>query len=123
VPIEVTLPATGPSVGDTIEIAKIPPGVQLIGYTLISPQIDSNGTPTFVVSAGTLNAGKTDLGTVYESGLTPGRTSSGNVIRNSNSASYFDDRTVERNFGLKVTAVAATYVPSKVMLVQLHLKN
>jgi hypothetical protein len=123
VPVEVTLPATAPASGDIIEVAKIPPGVKIVGFSIVSPQLDSNGAPALVVAAGKLNSGKTDLGTVYETGLTPGRTTSGNIVRNGTALPYTDDATVERNFGLKVTTVAATYVASQVVLVELRLKN
>lgn len=123
VPVEVTLPATAVAVGDIIEVCKIPAGVTLVGYRLTSPQIDSNATPTLAVSAGALTSDKTDLTTAYETGLTPGRTASGNVIRNANAAAYAASKTAERNFGLKVTTAAATYAASVTFLVELDLKS
>jgi hypothetical protein len=124
VPVDVDFPTTAPASGDLFRLIKIPPGVQLVDYDLVFPQIDSNGSPALVVSIGEVNAGATDLGTVYEAGLTPGRTASGNVVRCGNAAAAQAAKTAERALALKVTTIAATWAGStKTGQVLLHFRN
>lgn len=124
VPIDVTLPAAALAVGDIIELADIPPGVQTIDYDFPSPQLDSNGAPTLAFSLGVLNSDKSDLATVYETGLTIGRTASGNIVRAGNAAAAQASRTAARKLGLKVTTAAATAASAgKSFTAILHLRH
>lgn len=123
VPVELTL-AAAPALNDTIELLELQPGVQLVEFDIIAPQIDSNASPLLTISLGAINAGKTDLGAVYADGLTIGRTANGNVTRCADARAYAAnpvDNT--RIVALKWTAAAATWAGAgKKLLINLHLK-
>ena len=124
VPVDVTLPAVALVVGDIITLADIPPGVQLIDFDVFAPQLDSNGAPTLAFAIGEENAGGTDLATVYETGLTFGRTANGSISRALTAVAANAARTSDRRISLKVTAAAATFASAnKVFTTLLHLRN
>ena len=124
VPVDVTLPAVALVVGDIITLANIPPGVQLIDFDVFAPQLDSNGAPTLAFAIGEENAGGTDLATVYETGLTFGRTANGSISRALTAVAANAARTSGRRISLKVTAAAATSASAnKVFTTLLHLRN
>ncbi|WP_422097482.1 hypothetical protein [Variovorax sp.] len=123
VPIPFVLPAAAPAVNDIVGLCELPPGVELVDYSIFAPQLDSNGAPTNTYSIGHENAGGTDLAVVYETGLTAGRTASGSVSRCAVAAQLAADKTVARRIALKVTGAFATYAGSgKTLLAVLHLK-
>ncbi|WP_225784667.1 hypothetical protein [Xenophilus sp. Marseille-Q4582] len=123
VPITVVLPAAV-ALNDIIALHELPPGVELVDYDLIAPQLDSNATPTATFSLGVENAAGTDLATVYEAGLEFGRTAGGSIARATAGAAAAADATTARRIALKVTAAFATYAGSgKTLLAVLHLKG
>ena len=107
VPVDIDLPAVNFSVGDIVELIEVPAYITVQDWDAHFPKIDSNATPTIAFSLGVLNAGSTDLATVYASGIVAGQQNS--VVRNPNTDIAQADSTVARRLGLKVTAVAATY--------------
>jgi hypothetical protein len=107
VPVDIDFPSVNFSVGDIIELIETPAGVATPDYAFVFPDIDSNGTPTFAFSIGVLNAGSTDLATVYASGLTAGQSNA--IVRAPNSDAAQASTATARRLGLKVTAVCATY--------------
>jgi hypothetical protein len=107
VPVDVDFPTVAPAANDIVELATLPPGVTLQDYSMHFPDIDSNGAPTAAWSFGVLNAGSTDLATVYATGLTAGQSNA--VVRNPNTDCAQADSTVERRLGLKLTTAAATW--------------
>lgn len=122
-PLKVVLPAAL-LLNDTIAICEIPAGVQIADFKIIAPQLDANGTPLLVHSIGVENAGRTDLATVFEAGLTFGRTVNGSISRSSVSIPALDATamTANRVIALKTTAVAATAaLAGKTILVILYL--
>lgn len=122
VPVTIVLPAAL-AVGDILSLLEIPPQVDLVDYDVIAPQLDSNAAPTNTFSIGVENAGGTDLATVYEAGLTAGRTAGGSISRCSVAAPAAADNSVARRIALKVTGAFATYAGSgKTVLVLLHLR-
>lgn len=124
VPVTFVFPTVAPVVGDILSLAELPPGVGLVDYDVIAPQLDSNGAPTNAFSIGSENAGGTDLAVVYEAGLTAGRGATGSISRCSSAAALTADNSVSRKISLKVTAAFATYAGAgKTLLVLLHLKN
>lgn len=124
VPVDVALPAAALVVGDLITLADVPPGVQLADYDIFAPQLDSNAAPALAFAIGVENAAGTDLATVYEAGLTFGRTANGSISRAGNAVAALDDRTVARRIALKVTTAAATSATAgKKVLAFLHLRN
>lgn len=123
-PVTVVMPAVAPVANDLIQLIDLPAGVSLVDFDVIAPQLDSNGTPTAAYSLGSENAGGTDLGVVYEAGLTAGRTANGSVSRATTAAQFAADATVARRITLKVTTGYATYAGSgKTLLVILHLRG
>lgn len=125
VPFKVVLPAAL-VVSDTIAVCTIPAGVQIVDYKVIAPQLDSNGAPTLAHSIGVENAARTDLATVFEAGLTFGRTASGSVSRATVSVPALDATmaTADRVIALKTTTAAATAaLAGKTVLVVLYLAN
>ena len=125
IPLQIVLPAVL-AVGDLIALVKVPAGVRLVDYDVIAPQLDSNGAPALAHSIGVENAGATDLATVFEAGLTFGRTASGSISRCSVSVPLLDTTalTADRIISLKTTTAAATAaLAGKTILVLLHLVN
>lgn len=123
VPVTVVLPAAL-AVGDIIGLVELPPMVDLLDFDVIAPQLDSNGAPTNTFSLGVENAGGTDLTTVYEAGLTAGRTANGSISRCSTAMPAAADNSVARKISLKVTGAFATYAGSgKTLVVLLHLRG
>lgn len=112
VPVDVIFGATALAVGDIIMLTDIPAGVKLSDYTFSAPQLDSHGTPTLAFSLGDANDARDDLTTVYETGLIPGRTASGSLVRAGNALASQADSTIVRNLALKVTTAAATAATS-----------
>lgn len=108
-PCDFDFPTAAPVALDIIQLVELPAGVTLQDYEFHFPDIDSNGTPTFAFSFGVLNAGGTDLATVYASGLTAGQSNA--IVRNANSDCAFDaaNNVLFRKLGIKVTTAAATY--------------
>lgn len=105
--VDVEFPATALLANDIIELAEIPAGVVLQDYDIHFPDIDSNGAPAFAFSVGVLNAGSTDLATVYAAGLTAGQSNA--VVRAPNTDAAQASASTARRIGLKVTTAAATY--------------
>lgn len=123
VPVEVVFPSTALVANDLIELCKLAPGVQVVDFDVIAPQLDSNGAPTLAFSLGSENAGGTDLGVVYEAGLIPGRGATGSIVRATTAGAYSADASADRAIALKVTTAAATSATAgKKALVVLHLK-
>lgn len=123
VAVTVVFPATAPAVNDLISLLDLQPGVELVDFDVMSPQADSNATPTNTYSIGSENALGTDLAVVYETGLTAGRTANGSISRSSTTNTLAADKTVARRIALKVTGAYATYAGAgKTLLVLLHLK-
>jgi hypothetical protein len=123
VPVDVNIVAAL-AANDIIELVDLPPGVQLLDYDIVAPQLDSNGTPTLAFSLGVVNAGKTDLDTVYETGLTFGRSADGSIFRADSAAAAQASRSAARKLGLKVTTAAATAASAgKSFTAILHLRH
>ncbi|CAN7469642.1 hypothetical protein LJR175_003135 [Variovorax sp. LjRoot175] len=124
VAVTLVMPAAAPVANDLLELLDLPPGVDLVDFDIFAPQLDSNGAPTNAFSLGSENAGGTDLGVVYEAGLTFGRGANGSVSRASSAAQLAADKTVARRLALKVTTGFATYAGAgKTVTVVLHLRG
>ncbi|MCY1167128.1 hypothetical protein D9M73_70850 [compost metagenome] len=124
VPVWITLPAAL-AAGDLLALLRVPAYVRVVDFDIIAPQLDSNGAPALLHSIGVENAGGTDLATVYEAGLTFGRTANGSVSRCGTAVAAQDaGYNVERIISLKTTTIAATAaLAGKTVLVNLHLAS
>lgn len=122
VPVFLVMPAAL-AVGDLLPLTKVQPGVRLVDYDIFAPQLDSNGAPTLAFSIGVENAGLTDLATVYETALIPGRGANGSIWRCQSPLASLDPLyTTEQSMALKVTTAAATAaLAGKTVLVLMHL--
>ena len=121
IPLFVVLPAVL-AANDLVALIKVPAGVRVVDFDIIAPQLDSNGSPTLVHSIGVENAGGTDLATVYEAGLTFGRTANGSVSRCTSAVASMDAGSADRMVSLKTTTAAATAaLAGKTILVLVHL--
>lgn len=122
IPVLLILGATAPVVGDTIELVNLQPGVELVDYAFISPQLDSNGAPVLACQLGSMNAGKTDLGVVYGTAAI-GAGANGSVVRNTEGRALVADASVDRSIAIKWTVAAATWAgANKRLLINLHLR-
>jgi len=101
----------GIAVSDVVQIAEIPAGVELIDWTFITEDIDSNGAPTVAFTLGSLNAGKTAIATAYTAagGISAGQAGGQNVPSGATAVACFTEgRAAARTIGLVATAVTAT---------------
>ena len=106
--INVEFPASAPVANDLIELAEIPSGFKVLDYSIVFPDVDSNGAPAFAFSLGIENAGATDLGAeVWAAGLTAGQSNA--IVRATTSVAAQGDSSVDRKLAIKVTTAAATY--------------
>lgn len=110
VAIDVAFPSTALVADDLIELVELPPGVSLVDYAFVFPDIDSNVSAALAFSFGSENAAGDDLGTVYESGLTAGQSAA--VVRMGTSAAAQAVATAARRLALKITTAAGTYAGS-----------
>ena len=124
VPVDVVFGATALVANDIIMLTDVPEGVSVADYSISAPQLDSHGAPTLAFSLGDANAAGDDLTTVYETGLIPGHTASGSVVRCGNALASSAATTSVRNLALKVTTAAATAATSgKTLTVLLKLRG
>ncbi len=122
IPVLLILGATAPVVGDTIELVNLQPGVEVVDWRIIAPQLDSNASPVLAAQLGSLNAGKTDLGVVYGGGVV-GNSANGNVVENADGRCLVADATGDRAIALKWTVAAATWAgANKRLLINLYLR-
>lgn len=114
-------PETAPSVNDILAIAKVPVGVDIIDWYVVSEDADSNGAPTLEFTVGSLNAGLTDIATAYKATVAVGET--GAIDRAATAAAFAEGSAAERAIGLKFTTAAATYATGKKGVLVLKLKG
>lgn len=106
VPVDVDFPTAAPVASDLFLLCKLPIGVALQDYEFHFPDIDT-GAPAWAFSFGIMNAGLTDLATVFAAGVTAGQSNA--IVRNTNSDCAQFATTAERVLGIKVTTAAATW--------------
>lgn len=107
-PVEISWADAGAGIAanDIIQLAELPPSVELVDYTIVTDDIDGNGTPTVAFSFGVLNAAGTDLAEVYATGITAAQ--AGGIYRAAGVAQLASDRQSTRRLGLKATGATAT---------------
>lgn len=123
-PVPFDFPAVNVVVNDFLALAKVPAGVEIVGWSLtVNGQVDSNGAPTLAYTLGSLDAALANLVTTYQAGLTAGRGATGDHVVASNAAHWAESTATARDIGIKWTAVAATYVAGKKGLLVLRLRG
>lgn len=120
-PIPFKFPDVAPSVNDLLAICKVPAGVEIVDFSVIPEDCDSNASPTIVFSVGSLNVGGGTMTTTYKAGCTGAGT--GTIERGTTSAQWSESNATERVIGLQFTTAAATYVPGKRGLLVLRLRG
>ena len=122
VAIDVAFPSINYVANELHQLIEIPPGVQVVDYSIHFPDVDSNGSPTLVSSIGTENAGGTDLEVVWDAALTAGQSAA--VVRAATANCAQEVTTATRKVALKWTTAAATYAGAgKTGQVVLHLRG
>lgn len=109
VPVDVEFATAAYAANDLIKLVELQPGIGVVDYTFIFPDIDT-GTPAFAFSFGELNAAGTDLDVTYASGLTAGQSTT--IVRATTSVAAQSPTTATRVLAIKVTTAAATYAGS-----------
>lgn len=120
--LPVTFPAAAPVANDLHLLCRLLPGVEIVDYTIDLEDHDSSTGSS--ISIGEVNAGLTDLGVVWKSGITVGQ--AGGLLRYAAASDATRLSTVqatnlatERVIGLKWDTAATTYVASKKGLIVL----
>ena len=111
---EVSLPANH-ALNDIIEFGHLPEDHVPVDFVLDAADLDSNGAPAIVLSAGLLNAGKTDISTDADDGGAAWLTASnigqaGGIARPTVRALWLTKPkpATRRMLGAKITTGAAT---------------
>jgi hypothetical protein len=123
VPIPFNMPTANVANGDILQLIKIPAGVKIVDWYIMTDDCDSNGTPTIAFSLGSLNSltAPTALTTTYKSGITIAQ--NGALQRADNANAFLEDPSNIRAIGLLFTAAAATYVTGKTGMLVLKLSD
>jgi hypothetical protein len=108
--------STAPGANDTFYLADLPEDCVPVDCLLDAPDLDTNGAPTIAISAGFLNAAKTDLdGTAWIVASTIGQ--AGGLARpTTNTMVRTAPSSARKPVGLKFTAAAATFAAGTVGL-------
>lgn len=119
--VPITFAATTYAGNDLIGLVRVPVGVRVVDWYIITDDMDTGGSPAIVFSIGTLDSisAPTDLGVTWKSGITIGQT--GGVQRMDTTGAPLQAITAERAVALKVTTAAATYAASKTGILVLRL--
>lgn len=120
--IPVTFPVAAPVANDLHLLCRLLPGVEIVDYTIDLEDHDSSTGSS--ISIGEANAGLTDLGVVWKSGITQGQ--AGGLLRYAAATDATRLSTLqatnlanERVVALKWDTAATTYVASKKGLIVL----
>lgn len=111
IPFEYVTDATL-AAGDIIDLGPIEAGVKPFNVTLLSDDLDTNGTPTITLSVGILNAAKTDLGAgTYDTFIAASTIAQtgGHAAATLANAYLSGVSTTARRLGIKVVAGPATF--------------
>lgn len=105
--------AANPTANDTAHLCDLPAGCVPVDCILDATDCDTNGTPTMTVSIGVLNAGKTDLDTLWITAATVAQT--GTMARPTTAVlAQAGSSASARSIGLKFPAAAATFAAGTV---------
>lgn len=104
---------------DVGSVAILPAGHRVVEVVYDSDDLDTNGTPTIAASIGPINAGETDLSSVWASGITASQsgTSAQPVLT---PAALRYSASTDTKIGIKFTAAAATKAAGTVGLTLLY---
>lgn len=116
VPLRGEITPSSFTTADVLEMLEIPPGMQVVDWTVDTDDLDSNGAPAAVFKLGVLNAGKTDLDTgnaIWKTGLTTAQ-ASGVARMDTVTAIRAGASTSRRIVGIVPTTNAATFQSGKI---------
>ena len=115
----VALVAADLDANDTGSVVILPAGCVPVGVIYDSDDLDTNASPTITAQVGFVNAGETDLSTVWVSGITASR--DGTAIQLVSTAMLRTAATgADRKVGIKFTAASATKAAGTVGLTLLY---
>lgn len=107
--------SANPAANDVAWVGDLPPDHVPVDCILDAPDLDTNAGPTITISAGVLNAGKTDLDSTWIAAATIGQ--SGGVARpTTNTLVRTAPSSSKQSIGLKFPAAAATFAAGTVGL-------
>ena len=107
--------SANPTDNDTTAHVVLPAGCLPVDLILDASDLDTNGTPTIAISAGVLNAAKTDIDTAAANGgaawiVTSTVAQAGGLVRpTTNTITRCSVSTSDRVIGLKYTTASATF--------------
>lgn len=116
----IALVAADLDANDTGAVAILPAGCVPVGLIYDSDDLDTNASPTISASVGPVNAGATDLASVWASGITASRDGSAATVALSTAAMRLAPPTADLTIGIKFTAAAATKAAGSVGLTLLY---
>lgn len=103
----IALVAADLDANDAGAVGILPAGCVPVGLTYDSDDLDTNGAPTVVASVGLMNADDSDLTSVWVAGITTSQAGGATVLA-SKELMRVAPASVDRKFGIKFTAAAAT---------------
>lgn len=121
--LEYSWPAAGLSANDIIEFGVVPSNLRVVDMTLISDDLDTNGTPTIVLDVGILDgtwqdndSSRTTIGDEFFDGATVAQ--AGGVVRMSEADGFELAKSAsDRSIGIKVMTAAATSAAGTITLI------
>lgn len=116
----IDLVAADLDINDVGAVAVLPAGHLPVGLVYDSDDLDTNGTPTIVASVGPINAGETDLSSVWAAGITNSQSGASSNVALSTAAMRMAAPTADLKIGIKFTAAAATKAAGQVGLTLLY---
>lgn len=105
---------------DVGAVAVLPAGHVPVGLVYDSDDLDTNASPTIAASVGPINAGETDLSSVWASGITNSQSGVASNVNLSTAAMRMAAPAADLKIGIKFTAAAATKAPGQVGLTLLY---
>ena len=101
-------------------VAILPAGCVPVGLIVDSDDLDTNGTPTIAASVGPVNAGATDLSSVWASSIASGQAGVAANPVLSTAALRMSPAATETRIGVKFTAAAATKAAGQLAVTLLY---
>jgi hypothetical protein len=115
----VALVAADLDANDTGSVVILPAGCVPVGVIYDSDDLDTNASPTITASVGLINAGETDLSTVWVAGINASR--DGTAVHVVSTAMVrAAPAAVDRKVGIRFTAASATKAAGSVGLTLLY---
>lgn len=116
----INLVAADLDANDVGAVGILPAGCLPVGLVYDSDDLDTNASPTIAASVGPINAGETDLSSVWASGITASQGGTAVTVDLSTAAMRLAPSVSDTKIGLKFTAASATKAAGQVGLTLLY---